>query len=488
MRKFFIYITCFIIIFLLYGCKTISTDINEKIITPENNNLIIKGAWKIENLKKTPALTVPKLDVQYTDRLAVFDTSFAIFDDDVCINPQYKIKRVNAKSYLLYNYKITAAELGISSKLLNVLSISDAEKTFYDFLMINSDELLTIIDNTAYKLTKLNSPSKETNFEEILTEKSNEVVVEASSKDSIYSGVLLGLRTSSSEINNNITTYRTLWISSNNKKLNPIVSISDLFVPRQKGFWNIGVGTENRSSSSIDYIFAYPLSSGESSSQLHYIYPKLTENINQQILFVGNDYIAIEYNRLLNDKHITPPRIQVLPIDSLHYRKGIKISDVSGERGAVAMKNAAANALNSLPLSSRTLKITPDEESFAIVRNNGHWIFKGRLYSEEFGEAETLDFNINLLPPSSMIYYDKLHVTWNRVKAKVPDAVDVFTSPNKDIALIITKNFVNIYTLSNGKFSDRPIGRVRLNENETVVMAEWSTGEFVERWNREISK
>jgi hypothetical protein len=40
-----------------------------------------------------------------------------------------------------------------------------------------------------------------------------------------------------------------------------------------------------------------------------------------------------------------------------------------------------------------------------------------------------------------------LALSWQNIKDKVPEAVDAFTSPNRNIALVKTKNKIHIYTI-----------------------------------------
>jgi predicted DNA-binding antitoxin AbrB/MazE fold protein len=94
------------------------------------------------------------------------------------------------------------------------------------------------------------------------------------------------------------------------------------------------------------------------------------------------------------------------------------------------------------------------------------------------------DFNINLMPSSKIILYDTLFIPWTAIKDKVPEAIDAYTSPSKDIALIVTTKYILIYTIENGALSSLPIQKVKLKEGESVIMSEWSTGDYVYNWER----
>jgi len=66
--------------------------------------------------------------------------------------------------------------------------------------------------------------------------------------------------------------------------------------------------------------------------------------------------------------------------------------------------------------------------------------------------------------------------------------VDAYTSPNKDIALIIAKDTLYIYTLTNNELSKAPVKKYKLNPGESVVMAEWVLGSYVGKWQQSFER
>ncbi|MCG4584618.1 hypothetical protein L0P56_03845, partial [Anaerosalibacter bizertensis] len=115
-------------------------------------------------------------------------------------------------------------------------------------------------------------------------------------------------------------------------------------------------------------------------------------------------------------------------------------------------------------------------------------IMKGRINVLEEDRDLYKDFNIKIIPPKELVMYDELSVSWNEVKHRVPEALDVFTSPNEDIALILTHNNILIYTIDQGKLSKEYIRKIKLNDSEAVVMAEWATGKYIYTWEEEFLK
>lgn len=201
---------------------------------------------------------------------------------------------------------------------------------------------------------------------------------------------------------------------------------------------------------------------------------------NRKIIdYVGNDYVAIE-----NDlDHVE--RLQVLPVDKTSAPVGIKLSDLIGDNGSLTYSTARDRALQFLE-NKGISKIDEDnvEENFGLIRKNGHWYLQGRINYESGSKPHYLDYNINLIPPAKLIYYDTLCLSWQNIKDRIPDAVDAFTSPNRDLALVLTKSKLYVYGVSDDLLDSEPLAKINIEAGETVVMAEWATGSYVDNWEK----
>jgi len=480
------WITLLLVLCMIFleGCKGIQVDTSNKILAPKNYEAPIKGTWNIEKYKTIGKSTLATEDVnKLINKTAEFDVNCASFDDEMCNNAEYKIKNIDAKYYFSHTYNIDLSVLGINIKDIEVISVTSGEKLFYDFIRINEKQLLAYMDNTFFYLTKI---SESTDIAKKMKE--NEGGQESAKEqkgtgaDSRQSGILLGLRGDANEGQGGLS-YRTLWISSINCKIGPVKETENLLVPRKTGFWRLGVKRSTNEGYTNDVIFSYPMEGNKNLSE-----PKsqinIPSNFFRKILFVGNDFVSTEYSFINGiGKKGSVNRLQVLPMDKIYDSKGIKISDVAGENGKSALI-AAGNAFLSSHEDKELYEGTPREDSFGILRKNGHWAVTGRINSKEAVSDAFLDFNVNIMPPSKMLNYDNLHVSWKEIKQKVPDAIDVYTSPNKDIALIICKNVICVYAIQGKKLSDRAIKRINMKDGENVVMAEWATGDYVERWGK----
>ncbi|MHB1406887.1 MAG: hypothetical protein ACYCV0_15035, partial [Desulfitobacteriaceae bacterium] len=124
------------------------------------------------------------------------------------------------------------------------------------------------------------------------------------------------------------------------------------------------------------------------------------------------------------------------------------------------------------------------EQNWGLVRKNGHWLFQSRIDYQSGGKPGYLDFNINLVPPSKLVSFDTLSLSWQTIKERVPDAVDAFTSPNRSLAVVATKARLYVYTINEGRLGSEPLTKLDLNEGESVVMSEWATGFYVDNWEQ----
>ena len=212
------------------------------------------------------------------------------------------------------------------------------------------------------------------------------------------------------------------------------------------------------------------------------------EGMNNQVItdtgiriidYIGNDYVAVEKSTAGVN------RLQVLPIDKLSSSTEIKASDLLGENGSNAYMSARDLVAAELKVKGITM-IEKDEagNNFGLARENGHWVLFGRVNYQSNGTPGQKDFNLKSIPPANLIVYDTLALSWHNIKDRVPDAIDAFTSPNKDIALVKTKNQLTVYRIGSEQLAKDPLAEISLKEGETVIMAEWATGSYVDSWER----
>ncbi|HZJ83414.1 MAG TPA: hypothetical protein VFD57_06365 [Clostridia bacterium] len=483
------------IILLFTGCQGIAhLNPSQIIVSPTNKSIPIQGTWRIYDYNRISEVQEDNENIVNSQELigevALFTHEWASLGDENCSPINYQIRRVDTKDYFLFNYNLDSQELEIKTPMIDIVSITSNGVLFFDIVKIAEDKAIIYIDESLYWLEKVSDEVDELYADENKTSKP-----QTSDKDSqeelLRSGVLLGLRSTTSSSNDEDqygprSVYRTIWISSHNRKVESTLESPDLFIPRRSGFWILGHRTRKIDDAIQDYMELRPIESWyrpvEDKNQE---FMDLKGNIEKNILFAGDDYIAIEYSQTKGDGSKEPYRYRVLPLDDVNSKNGILISDIAGPgMEDIFYKSAQSH------LTSKGIRIDGDleqiahEDNFTLLRRNGNWILRGRLNLKD----KTEDFTLGLMPLNKLINYDELHIPWDIIKEKIPMALDAYTSPNKELLIVVTGNFIMIYTLEQGQISDKPIRKIGIKKGESVIMAEWATGDYVDRWEKSFNQ
>ena len=227
---------------------------------------------------------------------------------------------------------------------------------------------------------------------------------------------------------------------------------------------------------------------------------KTTENNDfydfKSINFVGNDYICYDRDiestskgdNALNASH----SLEVVPLDTVYTRSEVPMvaSRVLGEKGIEGLNSGAKSYLRTVSQQQKSLlKDTPLPTGFGIFRRNGKWLLRGRLnYSIPSVKNEYADFNVPMVAPENLVNYDSLFPSWEVIKQKVPSAVDGFTSPNKDIVVVLTKSKLLVYAIKDNVLGNLSLKELELKNSEVAVMSQWATDNYVKIWSEDVRK
>lgn len=493
MRKKLILMFFFIMMLLTTSCSMKSIELHDSIESPRNNNIPICGRWVFTDYKLNAISNMDEEKAQsYIGLEAIFHEEFVTIGDENCIQPSFRLKKVDVEGYLKYHYKIVPEILNLESGEIEVISVSGLEQFFYEFLKVSDDTILVNINGVFFTLKKT-SDDVEFIQMDTLAHEGNVLMetAELTSEESIMTGVLLGLKSldlENSQKGVEKWNYRTLFIRSVNREIVSIYEMENILLPRRTGFWKVKVDRQVVDGKINDNIIVYPLNKSiavEEEDKL-IIEAKLDSTI-KNILYVGNDYISIEN---IHYRSRGERLLEFYPVDSIGKSKPLQILDVMGEMGREAFMEGFNREV--LPdkeeYKNSLIDIKPDEESFGLFRKNGHWIFNGRVNFIENGIYSYKNFNIKAIPPKEVVYYDELAIPWNKIKAKIPEALDAFTSPNEDILIVLTQNDIFIYTLEGDNISEKPMENIKLKPAEKVIMAEWAVGRYPKIWEDEFLK
>ena len=492
-------------IFVLSGCTAEDTDTADRIARPENREAPLQGTWKLEKCysSKADQQTGPGLVSKWVGTEIGFNGGEMVFGDKYWSNVAYKVKNVNTGEYFLHKYADALTSFDIHDGEALVVTASSEDKFLYEFIRVANDRCIVNIEEEYYCMVKTSdefgglSAVTAAKKSAKLSDKSNEAA------KAMRSGLLLGFRVpaavgSTSSGQTGGYKYITYWIASVNNYIRPVFSADNVFLPRKNGFWRLEVDKGLGSEGIEDVLTAtmVSVSNPEKYSNVRdsvNLSKRIETKLEKSILYVGNDYVCVENTIHNKGKDASSAYLEkvlrTLPVDNLKNTEGIRFSDLTGENGIMAMEGAVADVLGS-PFSNAIKSGTDkyQEENFALFRKTGHWFFKGRVSLTQDDPLSYVDFNINLIPPPDMVAYDMLHVPWTTIKDTVPQAIDAYTSPNNDIAVIITRTDILLYAIEGGALSVKPLAKYAVTDGSSVIMAEWATADYMQNWENAFIK
>lgn len=331
--------------------------------------------------------------------------------------------------------------------------------------------------------------------------------VKESWETSIRSALLLGLRTDlpAAGSKQEYSTYRTVLIAPEHNRLQKTAEGEGILMPYKLDFWKLGsqrVMDEEKEAWTLTASKAagHPKFEDERASAEFSAKPiKLSE----KLLFAGNRYITVaqtvqtqdpasgkaikyEYVWVKELMHIAPTKkaISLTPLKEPHVSlRGLLA--VYAEPTLQELKPT----LPAQPGESDTAVGAADPlgESWSIVRKQGQWIAQLADYGSAENLNGTIGYRLRDVPielPTSVVAHDKLAVSWNEIKRLQPSAIDVFSSPKHDFVAVVTDRSIIIYPYIEQMIPSQ-LMTIPLQPNESVVMAQWATDQYVESWKRQ---
>ncbi len=498
-----------ILLTLLTGCTAAIPESEDRIDRPSNLAAPVSGTWRLKDCLQAEtdgeASIVSDPLVGQTISLSADAMTYS---GDYYSDVSYKIKRVNVNEYFLHKNIIIPEKLSLKDDEAFVITVYSGDNFLFEFIRGTNDKLIAAIDDRYYCMEMISDelPLAHDDTEEIIQHE--EYRQEKASEQVLRSGLLLGVRTSV-KTEDGLWDYKygTYWISATDYKHNPVYYADDIYLPRMDGFWKVRMEKRLGREGTEDNLVAAKVTGADKglSSNEKYevsVFSNTTDRIETKlrkaVVYIGNDYVCVE-NTVYDNKENSKPgdqtpkeaekTLRTLPIDNLAHLDGITISDLVGENGSMAMESAISELIEN---SGKSILMSIDEKSqeksFALYRKTGHWFFKGRFDIDQQGQLPYVDFNLNLIPPSNMVAYDILQIPWTQMKDKLPHAIDIYTSPNQDIAVVLTADEIMIYTIKNKKLANEPLAVYPLEEGSSVIMAEWSMADYVPSWEKSFLK
>jgi hypothetical protein len=334
-----------------------------------------------------------------------------------------------------------------------------------------------------------------------------------------YSGLLLGLRNDSNEH----STYRTLWLTATDG----IVNISEgegIFVAYGDVFWHIERNTYKQQVKSeygpkdiqIEYLLSHPVETRVSNQSAVSAYSKglfehwMSAAESSKLVFVGNRYVCIHKDYGYESGGTMRPWKtdsfvkEIKDINrSFQSDMNINITD-RDNKSNISLKSFFGENVNAYIAKYRAMQITENEEAFVgrepktvnltdeyswgLIRKDMRWhpqIAKKWYFSNwsTFREKYIL-YDLPLEIPKSLVAYNEFSYSMDEIKKAVPDAMDAVISPNRNLIIVLTPAKLVIYPEN---LANKP-KMIALKGKESLIMAEWALGKYVEKWTFELHK
>lgn len=481
--------------FFIMGCSQKESFDISKITPPESDNIKILGKWEVvsklydsdekNSSSVSGAFHLEKDDIVSISKEEVIANGVSI------VNPKFKLKRMEREIFFreIDNVAIKdEIKNSIKGEYIDVNSIYDSNKTYLSIISINDKEAYLLLADNLIKLKKIcdNSPKEEevnrVENEESLKGK-NTVSPEYYNKDV---GILLGLKKPAHIENDEFeeASYRTLWISVINNKLQPIrVLNNSLLLPRINGFSNISL-TSDFENGKFENKLKVTSKKKDPNDKTETKGEKKTEGVYEEITFVGNDYIGLE--TYVGDDNFkgTFNEYSIIPINTMDSNKRMDIVSLFGKEQEENFNKCEKNAIQKYDIDGREYYSKDKYSNITLQRKNGNWHLEGILNERNFLDyPKTFDININPVP--ILINYDTLSVPWSQVLSFGRDVRDIVTAPNGKIAITLDKSKLSIYQVIDGRI-DGKLGEINIGNDEKIVMAEWAVGDYVKYWDENV--
>ena len=473
-----IFINIFIFTFNI-GCSKVNGKDTQSIKSPINNNLIIKGTWKIKDISILDSEIENREEIlsQVGSIISISDSKISVFNHSYD-NPRFKLKVVNSDYILSHELKFKIEDINEDLSSVDLISLIDLNNLIGEFIFLDEEESYLFYSGVLLKL------EKENDFPIEIKDSNNKIEMEVIDED--YNspvGVMLALKTPRDETKEiSKEEYRTLWISFKDENLQTIFEKEKIIFPRLNGIWEmdskiISFNEDGIEKKYMEYIIAKPIEYVEEKEE-EIIFIESDYNSYKNINFISNDYVSIE--RVVNNNST----YNTLPVDNINSSEGMSIEEIYNSQVIDIFERDFVETYNSLSKDKKDLFIeNVDFTNFTLKRVMGKWRIISKLQSKN-NDSSYVDFEVSINPTSKILNYDTLLIPWKELKVKFPFIEDAYTSPNGRIAIIVSNDKISIYELKDRKIEGKSLIEIELKEEEVVIMSEWATGSYVDNWSK----
>lgn len=459
---------------LFSGCTFGLSEMRAGIVTPQVVTNAIAGEYefvKVTSLEEGKFVEATNFQSFYAD----FRQGFARVGLEKVENPDYVAKRVRTFDYFLEKYRVNPDRFKITEETLEVISINSDTGSFYEIFRLDEENIALVKGSNLIQLKRKEKTATDGDTPEF----GNDVITGEEFLTDIVeeprAGVLIGLRGERTGLAKD-SSYRTLWIT-NDGEIQEVYEIKNILFPR-KEFWSLSVVSAVQNGLKKEHLVIASLSSLSKGEV-----PVATAAFPGRYVdldFVANNYVGISTTDGPYTTHEKLEKSYTISVDGYQTYTPVNITDVAGTAGLKAFRNSLEQKL------AKDGGIKVDEvdmedfyQSLTLNRESGRWLMGALAKTRD----EEVYVPVAMRPPVNLITYDGMTITWDRIKDKVPQALDAFNAPGNSFILIRTPKYLMMYRITGvNTISDEPLQMIEIKETEQIIMAEWARGDFVRRW------
>jgi len=290
--------------------------------------------------------------------------------------------------------------------------------------------------------------------------------------------------------------FETAWIQITSDQVK-VQWLQDAIVPRNSGFWRFGENTDsvrtNRGLIQEDYFWAAPL--GKTPKLATVDHPEECDGearrLINEVVYLGPSYVARSTMGTSESDCFQFASSSVVSLDHLEGQH-VVMSEVFGPTVREKLKQINRQVWRLKPKDDEDCGQDgweTDEEWWTLKHAEGQWralvelIPRGRggTLCRVISKPRALDMAL----PASLVPSNTLPVAWKEIKRAFPEATDAFASPGGEVVLLVAPNKILVVRSQLGKLS---VFYSFAKPNAVPVMAEWTLGTNVARWDQTLSK
>lgn len=454
-------------------------DITELIKTPKIQEPILKGTWKVEEIKTTSNNKNP-IKIKKGDLLYI-DNDLVALNDDYAYPPKFSSKYVDLSSYLQSR---SIFDNLFEKQDVEVLSASQGELYSKDFIKLSKNKIFMIVDNAIVIFKKIDDVVKRNIVENYAKKASRErTTAENGEKVEEDISILIGVR---ERIDNDSSPanyfYYTYCIRIEPGKMARIEKAEHIYFPKKQEFWRLKCEL-NHQTKKYDNFKAYPvrLEKDMSKKENKERYKFLNPNLDLKINFVDEDYISFDYN-LVSDKSPVN-KYAMVKTDELNSNLLMTIDDYTGnEKSKQVFKNLVYEQINKNFGSVEEGSINYDYTNFGLIRNLGLWQFQSSFHIEKDKALEQKSFPIDIALNENLIDQDNKDISVDKIKNINNQAKDYFELVNGQYVVVQSPDEILFYNIKKGRIDTNPKFSIHLPNPSQIIMFEQGLGSYAEKW------